>query len=856
MSLTFTNRMPTEFYTHDSPGLDAPGAEADGEGSLAELAVAPERRSKPIRLLRADTLQLLSDPTPIEQFNDLMTERIGYLSNTIFRWWKGGFGDSHGEDPALRETMQIFADVALENIPASFLVRVFSHLEKGGDGLWQSATSVIKGAEREDPGEGPYEKALEANEAEAIERYDTYLSVVDRAASDPTFRPLGFITTWRDEFETAASADHLPKELTRRATSWASAWVGLIIDEASQTLRSHVKLLKDHEKNEKARTDELAKFRASATGKKYLTIRESHFPEGLPKNRTKRFEILVKPEVAKWKSEKAKCVASNDLKTLLDSNKQLSELVGLDIRYKELTKPGTPPTWTPVTAKNPKWVFLPKTFFNSDGLTWRAVKGLKGTENKAIECFGSSIFLPTLPRSLSSPEVGTPAPRLLRVDPVTINLREGATVRRTVAGWEFNRPDEVTNEMTPVTIKGLRFENNSGKWCARFSYEKIVPPASDRVSALRKAVMNRVAPELSPGDLVCVFVLDATAKGGKENRTRVGWLRVIGITDKGPRVLENVPVHSTKSHTTGKPASHRGAGQTPWYNRTGTDAHSHKGKPNISKERRPGGVTHHGQTEGVTLAQLLERKKTLQRQVKLLRMVKDPEQADDATDWLEKRRTPIAHTLERLRVQFLTSNGHSRPALQMRIHQFTKQQARLTNLIDKLRRGEPITKTDYRPFQKEIFRLRANLREGKKSLRQTVAKEVVRQVHNVRIGKGSKLVGDFLQQQAAAPNSVTVLVTEYQKRKGQGPYKPRRTNHILSVFGPSEIHELVQQKCAFTTPEIPTVMVPGGAVKGEPQSEKDKGKARGELKARELAQRFLSPPVRSSSPQEAEKDDE
>lgn len=139
--------------------------------------------------------------------------------------------------------------------------------------------------------------------------------------------------------------------------------------------------------------------------------------------------------------------------------------------------------------------------------------------------------------------------------------------------------------------------------------------------------------------------------------------------------------------------------------------------------------------------------------------------------------------------------------------------SRLLRLKGTLESGAPPSNNQLKPFKERIGTLRRSIQGKKDIYRNTVAKEVVRAVQDVRIGKISDAVAEFQSQYGA--HGTTVLVTEYHKGKGPGHYKARPVNRTLAAIGASKVYQLILEKGAFTTPAVPIVTLLPSKVRKE-----------------------------------------
>lgn len=691
--------------------------------------------AKPIKILRAESARVIAPVKEIENFSRLMNERISQLVNTLKRWGDGGFGSASGEDPILKSEMQTFVRVALENVPASFLVRVLSHFERGDESVYQSAKTVITGAERRIPSDGPLEKAIAKGDTAAVEDFRTYLKVVDKAAHDkPPFTPLRFLSDWREEL--------------------GSKWVDQIVDDATQYLRHYVKLEKLYQENEEARLNALTKFKESARGKKYLEFRKQNGFEGLPKNREARFKILNTQEAVTWQKKNTKLVPAKDLRELMMNNPEIVALVKADIEFRWLTKENTPPSWTPISMeKHPRWPFIPSSILTD------SIKKGKNTLSISI----------SLPQSNAEGGVFTSN---VNIDfETTTRFRQLST---TDTDWVFGWPDDISKSNTQIKIKGFRFEKSGNYWMARFSYEKSIDPFSERVNAMYKAIKNKMAPTCQAGDIVCSFSLDAVTKGGQKNHNRVGWFQVYGITNDGAKLLSSKPITSTVDADIGSTPNKRGRAAV-W-----------KGK-SIAKQPDFNQPTR-GQSSGATLPQLFDKDRELKREIRLLRLLKTPERIDEALEWVGSS------------LKAKEKKAGQEAARGKRNVSKEKELERWRKLYKTLEDGELPNTNQLKPFKDRIKDLRDSLRGMKNSFRNSVAKQVIIAAHETRIGKLDDKIHAF---QERYPNGETLLVTEYRKGTGPGPYKPRPQNRTLAILGPSEIHSLISEKALMLSKAIP-----------------------------------------------------
>jgi len=695
-------------------------------------------RPKPLKILRCESPRLSNNTQEIDNFSKLINDRIGVLVDSVKQWWDGGFGNRQGEDASFREQMQTFTAVALENILAMFLVRVFSHLERGG--LSVSAAGCICGARRkkesENSSKAPYERAQKINDQQAVSRFETYLSIVDQVDSSVTFKPLKFLTEWRNEL--------------------GSEWVDLIVDDAAQYLRGHIKKLDKWNGKEADRTKDLEKFKSSRAGKKYLEIRREHFEHGLPRNNKERFAILNNENVLRSWDKKEKLNEAQNLRTLLEKNPKIKEICDNDYTYSRLIKPFTEPSWTPVTQNNPRWVFIPTDLFEKNGIR---------RENGHL----------TVDVTLPLVKDDTVIHKKLSLNfAATDRIAQMRPVEKTVTC--FTWPDSVTGQSSQITIKGMRIELDDGKWRGRFSYQKQASSFSDHVNEVLEAQKNRVAPNCSPGDKICVFALNAQSKGNGKNKRIVGWLKVLGVEQEGTRTLYSKPVYATIDPK--KP--------TATLKRGGTHLAFDKAK--LAKHNNLERVTSRGAVKGVTLPQMLHVDRNLKRDVKFLRLLKDPERREEAVEWLDRK--------------IAASEKHNKnPAAT----------ERLKRLAQTLRSGGSPSHTQLKPFKQEIKAARDNLKGLKDNFRHVVAKKVLIMANQARTGRLEKGIHEFNEKHHG--NGSVFLVTQYQKGKGAGPFKQKPQNKVLSVLGVSTIYQQMYDLSDSMEPRMPLVKIASGILR-------------------------------------------
>ncbi len=723
--------------------------------------------------LRALRVQVVGPCEELERFSNLMVDRVGGLVNTLKTWWDGGYP---AQDPDISGKMTSFMRVALSEIGRNEMVRVCGHLERGGDDLFQSCQGLIVGRSRRTPRDGPLEKAIASDNKEKIGEYQAYLEVVNMVRAG-ALRPLSFLADWRKDL--------------------GDKWVDVIIAEACEYLRHHVKAEERIQADEASRLRAKEKFEKSAVGKRFLKIQKKFSPDGLPKSRPRRFEILSNPEVIAAYKKNARLVPAENLKELLAENPLLRDLVRLDVQYQILCKPNTPKKWTPLTRHTMRWPFLDTTILGA-GLQWK--EGRQFSISTTLPMYdedGTTIVHSAV--SVSGFQ--------------TLKLNSKLPMRDR---WSIRLPGDNDNEPAWVTIKGLRFDRSSGHWEMKISYEIEPSLLPDREYDARAAYFKGRQPALETGDLVCVFVLDPQKLAVKKGRPRAGWFRVLEVTKEGAKTIYGMPVHGYDSSARRERSVQRGVSTF-----FGGEART-----------RPQGALRatHGQTMLLSLPQLLDCNRHLRREIDLLKILKNPDRVDEAIEKVERRMTLIKAKPESIRKR--------------------GSEDRLQRVLDALRAGTPLTPNLLEPFKTRIKRLRTRLDGMKDNYRHSIAKQVVQLTQRARSGSLNEATRKAREQ---SPDGAVILVTEYARGKGPGKYKFGAVNRDLAVLGPSEVLGLVGQKAAVAGPSICVVSIARSwkdfAIEGETHGD---GAAR---KTTDLAAHFLNPPPKKEKEKEPPSDD-
>ncbi len=766
-----------------SEGVPNEGFTAD---HIQETEIGTETETetdKPDKIMRAEKAGVIATPAEkqiIEGFTALLNERIGFIVDTVKRWHEGRFGEVEGEDSALADKMREFAEVALEKIAAKHLVRVFSHLERGE--LFPSAHNLIVGQSRRDPKDGPLEKAIKKGDSAEVARMRQYVDVV-RMCVDSTanFLPLSFLKSWRSEFQAAFYARYLDKLCTETgqgktekvmntadkiAKQLGGKWVDLILDDAAQYLRHHAKLLLRWKDNEAAREKALAEFENSKQGKAYLRIRSQHFPSGLPRNRGKRLAVLSSSGVCQWQKKTIKLVEASSVKALLERNPELSALVKADIRYKTLTKPNTPPTWTQVSAKNRRLPFIPKELFGN-------FNTLSGGKINAV------VDLP-VGREARIGESSSATLSTVKVLPLDIILscsgRLAASSVPSTQG-EVSLPDRITGELGRWNSKGLRFVPTGTRWSSSISMEKIEAAVNPRFAKFEEALKDKAPAPVTVGDKIIVLVLEPQPKRKKGgNFQRAGWVQTWGITQKGASILDSRALEPGMGARLNRALRN---GREPWW---ASDERKRSKSPapkaSMPEGKRAPKPSVHGQNRGVTLATILDRRVAVNAEIRLIRLLKDPERTDEAVEVLTSR---IAAYRKR-------NKG--------------EEAARLVKVLSTLENGKRPSHTQLEPFKTRLRTLRQGLEGLKRQFRKEMGTNALRYAHQVRLGQVTNEVSGFTERYGTR-ESVTLLLVERNKSgKGPGPYKPRALNRVMAAFGAAQIGESLKEHARFLTPAI------------------------------------------------------
>ena len=532
------------------------------------------------------------------------------------------------------------------------------------------------------------------------------------------------------------------------AKTAADKWVDIVVDDAAQYLRHHVKLVQEWQTKEGERVEELKSFPESKMGAAFLEARSKFFPEGIPRNRKLRLALFSNPELCSWRKPKTVFVGGATEAAFMEGNPELVLLRDTNTTYRRLSKPFTRPTWTPISTENLRWPFIPTALFDQR-------QGLSPTKD------GFSVCIPVPPTSSNTPA------SVLRIP---LNRTTRLTRRPQGGGpWELEWKDEIAGEIFPVAVKGMRFEHHGGKWTARMTYERQGTPLPSHEQEVIDATYKKISPPLVDGDVLVTFSLEPRTKRDRSGAKRVGWLRVVGMKEGVAKELFATPVDSSQNRS-GKRAIRRG--KVPF----------HRNSSPRNSSVRPSA---HGPTDGVSFPQIVHLKGEIDREVRFIRAVKDLSQKEETVQWILKMRRNVGSDTRGI------AHGE-----------------RLRKIQDSVERGSPPSNALMGPFRERLKGLREKFAGMKRAYRHGVAKDVLRQVHRIREmteSENRRGIGAFRREY---PSGSVFLVIENHKGRGAGPLRQRVTNRALGSLGAAEIYGLIEEKAAFMNRPIPVLAIP------------------------------------------------
>ncbi len=885
--------------------------------------------SEPVKVQRVESpLVLETSHEVVAKLTTGLNTEIAKIVNTIKRWYDGGYGDATGENSEHKKLMQDFFYAALHNINNKHLVRSLTLLIYGGETCYASALGCIKGSAKEEPINGPLEKAInkkkkaeknlrilreelvslgesadpkdtakkatkeraiqkkiranqsKLDDAESnIPKMDSYVALCN-LCKDQGFTPLAMLKDLIAKLNQANDPE----------ASFGKNWHEVILDEAIQHLKSHIKLVKRYNKDEAARRAEVEDFKESEDGKAYLEACKKYCQGGIPRSRSERLKLFSIPALAKWRKEKTEFVSGRNLTEIMERNKELQVLRDLNTKYQNLTRVIRPPKWTPVSEKRIRYPFIEDKLFSSKGIEER-------TTGSGQKYYSVSITVPDFEAPHQTKEVEIQIAQTKRLKGMKKVVEEG------VSPWTMEGIDEITGKTYRVEVSGFRFDKHGDRWIARPTFKKIDAGHCTHVANVLAAVRSGAVPDLTIGDMFAVFVLDPKAERTDKRKNSAGWLQVYGVEDndrngsegKFARLLFNQPIRAESSVQVGNSAHRKGYSVSRG---EGTE-------PTVVREQRAGiRSTAYGASTNVTFPQMMSIKDKIDRLWRISKILRKPE--GEVRDIFEDLNEEIGNTLLKLitvrernkaiaqenstrtsqNQTILKENqeklawnrahpdekkelqkGHSLSPLES-TEQLDSRISHLTYTVNMLSRALQNQSKYLDDVRDKIKSLRTHLFGMKDNYRHTVAKEVVRRMQRIREGKsGEKQVDDFRK---ANPGKDLFLVIEYHKGAGQGPLRVSALNRVLATLGKAHILGLIEEKAIFVTPRIPVSAIPPkniakdcidcGHTHARAQSgdhfecsscEKPKIRPNSEVKCSNLARLFVSP-----FPKKAEDEDE